>query len=119
MRYRKLDSAGDYTFGRSQADFLIDSPEAVAQAVLTRLELSTGEWFLDSSAGTPYMEQILGTGHQTTADQAIKDRILNTPGVTAISSYTSTVDPVKRSLSIVATIDTQYGAAQVTTNIGL
>ena len=119
MRYRRLDPSGDYTFGRSQADFLIDSPETVAQAVLTRLELSTGEWFLDTSAGTPYMDQILGTGHQTTFDQAIKDRIINTPGVLGITNYVSTVDPVKRSISIVATIDTVYGSTNVTSNQGL
>lgn len=117
MRYRKLDPAGDYTFGHSQTDFLVDSPEAVAQAILTRLNLSTGEWFLNTSDGTP-MDQILGTGHQTTFDQAIKDRILNTPGVIGITSYFSTIDSVVRSIRISATVDTLYGVATVTSNQG-
>ena len=54
MRYRKLDAAGDFVFGHGAADYHRDSPEAVAQAVLTRLKLHRGEWFLDRSEGTPY-----------------------------------------------------------------
>src|SRR5260364_424406 len=54
MRYRRLDAAGDYAFGRGLSDFEQDTPEAVAQAVKTRLALRFGEWFLDTSDGTPW-----------------------------------------------------------------
>src|SRR5260363_151880 len=53
MRYRRLDAAGDYAFGRGLSDFEQDTPEAVAQAVKTRLALRFGEWFLDTSDGRP------------------------------------------------------------------
>ncbi|MGE4978545.1 hypothetical protein AB8914_22915, partial [Yersinia enterocolitica] len=33
MRYRREDENGDYTFGQGDNTFLINSPEAVAQAV--------------------------------------------------------------------------------------
>ena len=92
MRYRKLDANGDYTFGRSQANFLVNSPEAVAQAIQTRLALWEGEYFLDTSKGTPYWTQILGTGTWALYDQAIKDRILGTTGVLQIASYQSDYD---------------------------
>ena len=113
MRYRKLDSEGDYVFGQGPQEFLADSPDSVAQAVLTRLRLESGEWFLDAQEGTPYQEQILGTNKQTTYDFAIKDRILGTEGVVAITSYASYVNPDTRIISVQATVQTQYGAVAI------
>lgn len=45
MKYRKEDENGDYTFGQGDNTFLENTPEAVAQAVKTRFELWTGEWY--------------------------------------------------------------------------
>ncbi len=53
MRYRREDENGDYSFGQGDATFLTDTPEAVAQAVKTRLALWRGQWFLDTEEGTP------------------------------------------------------------------
>lgn len=51
MRYRREDADGDYTFGSGDDTWLINSPEAVAQAVKTRFELWYGQWFLDTTEG--------------------------------------------------------------------
>lgn len=112
MRYRKLDSNGDYTLGTG-ADFYQDQPEAVAQAVLTRLLLHTGEWFLDVTDGTPWGADVLGKYTLSTYDTVIQQRILSTPGVQGIDSYTSSIDMNARTLTITATIDTIYGQATV------
>jgi hypothetical protein len=112
MRYRALDSDGDAQFGRSGI-FLTNSPQAVAQAVLTRLKLWVGEWMLDNREGTDYSSKILGYGTQTTRDIEVQERILNTQGVKSILSYQSTV--VNRVFSVSVTIDTDYGATTVTT----
>lgn len=112
MRYRALSPAGDFQYGRSGL-FLTDSPEAVAQAVKTRLLLAAGEWFLDSDEGTPYSTKILGYGTKNTRDLAIKARVLDTPGVTELVSYFSTVTP-DRLFLVTATINTKYGPASVT-----
>ncbi len=112
MRYRTLSATGDYVFGQGTIEFLVDSPEAVAQAVQTRLLLMTGEWFLDSTEGTPYNTEILGEHTQGLYDQAIKERILDTPGVVAIIEYVSVVDQ-NRNLIVAATISTQYGPTTV------
>ena len=53
MKYRKLTENGDYAFGRGGADMHADTPEAVGQAVLTRLRLFAGDWFVDLKDGRP------------------------------------------------------------------
>lgn len=123
MRYRKLDANGDYSFGAQQADFYIDSPEGVAQAVQTRLGLFTGEWFLDTTDGTPWRTGVLGKYTQDSYDAVIKDRILTTTvitgqlattaGVKSITAYSSTFDRDARKLRVEATIDTIYGEATI------
>lgn len=112
MRYRALDLNGDYTFGRGRSEFLENTPEAVAQAVQTRLRLITGEWFLDQEEGTPYPTKILGYNTATTFDQAIQERILGTAGVDRIVSYSSVVE--NRNLTVTATISTIYGPVNFT-----
>ncbi len=113
MIYRKLDANGDYTFGQGAGNFYNDQPEAVAQAVKTRLGLIQGEWFLDISAGTPYNSQILGAGMVSKYDHAIQQVILNTQGVTGIADYASQVDPKTRAASVSCIINTKYGQALI------
>lgn len=115
MRYRAQDANGDYQFGQGPVEFLVNSPAAVAQAVKTRLLLLTGEWFLDTSQGTPYATEVLGKGTAPTYDLVIRERILDTQGVVSIVAYSSTLDPVTRKLSIQATIDTIYSQDQIST----
>lgn len=112
MRYRILSPAGDYVFGSGMGEFLQDSPEAVAQAVATRLLLSQGEWFLDLTEGTPWATQVLGTGTQGLYDAAIQARILGTPHVRSIVSYSSQLDANRR-LTITCRIDTDFGIAVI------
>lgn len=110
MRYRKLDANGDYTLGTG-ADFYQDQPEAVAQAALTRLALFTGEWFIDTSDGTPWRTDVLGKYTKDAYDTVISQRILGTPGVNSIAKYSSVINGAKRTLTITAILDTIYGAA--------
>ena len=113
MRYRRLDSADDCSFGHQQNDFLTDRPETVAQAVLTRLRLWSGEWFIDSAAGTPYQGAILGKHTGRTAEPAIRARILETEGVNGLQDFSFTLDRETRKASVSATINTVYGTTQI------
>jgi hypothetical protein len=110
MRYRKLDDNDDMVFGYAPT-FLVDTPQAVAQAVKTRLRLFTAEWFLDNREGLD-LQQINGYGTQTTRDREVQQRILGTPGVTNITRYLSSVDR-NRKFSVYAEIDTIYGIAKI------
>lgn len=110
MRYRALDAAGDYTFGRGEANFLVDSRAAVAQSMATRLKLWRGEWFLDDEEGTPWLQQVLGVvGSLALYDLAIQQRILGTEGVTGLANYSSNLDSGTRHLSIRTAVNTEFG----------
>jgi hypothetical protein len=112
MKYRKLDADGDYVFGTGN-DFHKDSPETVAQAVRTRLLLYQGDWFLQPDAGVPWRSDVLGALPEGAYEDVIRDAILETEGVTAIVDFSVTLDPDTRRLRINATIDTEYGRAEV------
>ena len=109
MIYRQLDNNGDYQLGL----FLQNSPQTVGQAILTRLSLWRGEWFMDIHNGTPYLQYILG--RNTNYDMEIKARILETKGVMELIDYASSIN--NRSLIIQCTINTIYGVTQINTTL--
>lgn len=116
MRYRKLTSDGDFSFGASALNFWIDSPDGVAQAVETRLRLWLGEWYLNLEEGTPYMQGIIGKHSKESADTVIQDRVLNTQGVLNYENYESSIDPDTRIFSVSLTLNTIYGPTPLEVN---
>ncbi|HGM9926550.1 TPA: hypothetical protein ACKREO_002528 [Providencia stuartii] len=110
MKYRK-EIDGDYTFGLNQ--HLVDTPEAVAQAVKSRLSLWLGEWFLNDQEGTPHYQKGLGKHVAQGYALAIKSRILETEGVTKLTAFNLDLNTAARKIIITATIDTVYGEASI------
>lgn len=111
-RYRALSASGDYTFGQGSANFLVNSRAMVGQKVQTRLLLWRGEWFLDVTAGTPWLQNVVGLRSNPAYVQTISQVILGTSGVTAITSFNLVVGP-RRTLTGTVDIDTVYGQTQV------
>lgn len=111
MRVRAQDASGDMQFGRGGLSYLVNTPAAVAQLILSRLKLNQGEWFLDVTDGTAWLGGVLGAHTQGTRDRVIRARILGTVGVTAITSYSSAV--VGRNFTVDVGVSTLYGPAQV------
>ncbi|WP_313619521.1 hypothetical protein [Pantoea septica] len=114
MRYRREDEDGDYTFGQGDDTWLVNSPETVAQAVKTRFLLWYGQWFLDTTEGTPWIQSVLGKQKPETYNLAIRQRILETQGVKSIRSFDTTLNTSSRRVVFTATIDTIYGTTTVT-----
>lgn len=108
-----MTPGGDMTFGRGSGNFYVDSGQAVAQLIGTRLRLWAGEWFLDLTEGTPYSTKILGAHTGGIYNAAIQSRILDTPGVINIGSYSSSLDPKTRILSLLVRVNTQFSQSQV------
>lgn len=113
MRYRALSTDGDYTFGQSERNFLVNSAAMVAQKIRTRLLLWQGEWFLDETEGTPWLQQVVGKHKNPTYDLVIQERIIQTDGVKSIVSYSSSLSGATRGLSVQVTIMTDYSDVPV------
>ena len=113
MRYRKLSSDGDYVFGSGKNDFLVNSPEAVAQAILSRLKLWLGEWFADISDGTGWNQSIVGKQSKNLYELTLHQRVLETPGVKSIVDFQSALDPDTRRLTVSMTVNTIFGEASL------
>jgi len=110
MRYRPLSPTGDYTIGQP---WYVNNTNAVAQAIKTRLNLWLAEWFIDTSDGTPWLTQVFGPRASRNPDAAIRQRILQTPGVTGLVSYQSTYFGATRQIQVQAQVQTQYSTTPV------
>ncbi|TCB73193.1 hypothetical protein [Acinetobacter sp. ANC 4177] len=110
MRYRKLDEDDDYSFGSGSSNFHVDSPEAVAQAIMTRLRLWMGEWFADTSDGTGWSQSILGKQSGNLYELTLRQRVLQTTGVQSIENFESFLDSTARKLTVSMTVNTIYGS---------
>lgn len=113
MRYRSLSPTGDYVFGRGPGSMLVDSPQAVGQAVYTRLRLQLGEVFFAPNDGVPYETSIVGYGDKRDRDAIILATLLGTQGVSEVLEFDSQIDPTTRRYGFSATIQTIYGATTI------
>lgn len=97
------------TFGQGGANFLVDSPAAVAQCVVTRLRLWEGEWYLALDEGTPYFQDVLGQYNPGLAAAVVQDRIVNTPFVTGLNNFNFNYNSETRVLQTSGEIITAFG----------
>lgn len=88
MKYRRLSSTGDYTFGFGNNCFVSDT-EAVAQAIKTKLSLLQGDYWEDLTDGLPFFQSIAGSNDKAAIDALYQARVLETPNVSSISSFES------------------------------
>ena len=73
----------------------------ILQAVVMRLRMQRGEWFLDTQVGVPYREQVfVKTPDRAQIEATIQATILTTPGVLSITRFGSTFTRASRLLSI-------------------
>lgn len=95
---------------------LITDAEQIRQQLLIKLRLWTGEWFLDTEFGTPYLQQILGKQLTLSgALTAIRKSILEVEGVQQITEFTYSFSSSERTLSVNFTVNTPFGLVEVQT----
>ncbi len=67
---------------------VVNDAEAVGQHLRQRLMTFQGEWFLDTTAGVPWLSDILGKQYNpAVAESVVKAEILRTEGVTSIEAF--------------------------------
>ncbi|TXG97757.1 MAG: hypothetical protein E6R08_06455 [Nevskiaceae bacterium] len=109
MKVRRLDDNHDMTFGHGLANMAFDQ-EAVAQRVRTRLYLLFGEWFLNTDAGVPYLQQITTKPMDLfLTESIIRSTITNTEGIATIDSFSMNYNSTTRRLAVDTTVATIYG----------
>lgn len=75
--------------------------DPVLQAILQRLRMFRGEWFLNKTLGMPYYQQILiKRPNRAGVDIAIQSCVLGTPGVARLISYQSVFNSADRLISV-------------------
>lgn len=117
ITYRNLGPSYDPLWGQGQANFLSDL-DAVAQAILTRINLFEAEWWANLQDGTPFWQSILGANASLRQQQQISllltQRILGTPYVIAVSEVNLNFDARTRKMNYTASVETQFGTTVVT-----
>jgi len=114
MTVRKLDDDGDIV---TQGTQFLTGVNEIEQTIRTRLRLFLGEYFRDITDGTPWFEQILGKGASMDArEAALRNRIVNTPGVVRLTSFSTDFDLSTRKYTVTAGALTTYGLVTVTEN---
>ncbi len=107
MRVRRLDTKGDWTFGQSRANYATES-EAIAQNVITRLRSFQGDWFLNLDHGLPWFQNLEKPASQTRLKQSIKKSVIETAGVTVVTSTELLFDEDTRKVTVYITYDDIY-----------
>lgn len=99
-------------FGFGNTSFVTDA-EAVAQAIKTKLKLFLGDFWEDLNDGLPFFQRIAGTRDKGEMDLLIQTRVLETPNVTGISSFESSIDS-SRKYTASMSVTTAFGTVEVT-----
>ena len=89
---------------------MIDDAARIAQQILITLRFWLGEWFLNTTEGTPYLEYILvKQPNMAHIRQILTEQIQSVEGVKAVTNMELTFDQRERHLLVEYTADTDYG----------
>lgn len=113
MKYRALSSDKDYMLGKPPTIEFLKGREAVAQAVLTRLNLLQGEWWESLDDGLPLFQQIVSYRDKELAEILITERILETIDVMRVNNASYDYNPNARSFKYSCDITTRYGEVYI------
>lgn len=85
---------------------IITGVESLAENIDQRLKLFLGKWFMDTTAGVPYFEEILKKPVDPDLVASILNaEILKEPEVTGITNVTADLDANTRDFSYSATVN--------------
>lgn len=101
----KLDDSGDLVISDGDLVLTTTRSEMCKQSLYIILNTWQGEWFLDSSFGVPYMQQIIGVARKKSIiDKVLLEYIQSSDYVDSLISYTSTETKNQRYYSATFTV---------------
>jgi hypothetical protein len=90
------DPEGDILI-ENNSPAIVEGIEEIRQRITQRLRTFYGEWFLDTSAGVRYLQEVLKKNpNAVLRDAILKSEITGTPGVESLESYSFIVDGASR-----------------------
>lgn len=117
MRVRSVDINNDWLFGKGRNDYKRDKM-ALAQKLKTRIQSFLGDCFFAQNEGIDWFN-LLGSKRTADLQLAITTIILNTEGVTEITSLNASLNKTTRNISIVYSVNTIYGEVSGTSLLSL
>ena len=112
MKYRKLTSTGDYSFGSGSNNYA-NGNEAVAQAIKTKVLLFYGEWWENLGEGIPMFQSVLGQTNPETIKSSlsmlVEQRITEIEEVDSVKNIEIDYDRKNRTISMEVDVATTSG----------
>lgn len=105
MKFRSLNGQ-DWNYGRGRSDYLRQK-DALKENIRTRVLSWRRDCFFDTEAGVDWVNGLGNKGQRSNLEAQIRNVILQTPLVTGINSFFSTLD--NRNLSIQYEVATEFG----------
>lgn len=97
-----IDPTTNDLFVRAEGDLaIVTGAEAIGQHVRQRLKTYRGEWFLDTTVGVPWLQELFGNAYDPgLAESVVKAEILDTFGVSRIDAFAVGFNRTTRALII-------------------
>ena len=112
MKYRRITSSGDYSFGSGSKNY-VEGNEAVAQAIRTKLLLFYGEWWENLGEGIPMFQSVLGQTNPETIKSSlsmlVEQRIVEIQEVDSVKNIEIDYDRKNRTISMEVDVTTTSG----------
>jgi hypothetical protein len=106
MKFRAIDSTGDWTLGAGKANYATDE-RAIELNVLTRLRAWKNDCFFDLDAGIDWLAR-LDKNQKENLINEIKILLIQTYGVMKVYDVVLVEDRRTRAISLTYTIDTIF-----------
>lgn len=110
MIFRNLDENGDFTFGRGKSNY-VSGVQAIGLNIKTRLLSWVGDCFFDLNAGVDWTNRLSLKNQKRILDAEIRRVILQSYGVTGITSYNSELNG--RDFSATYKVNTIYSTSYI------
>jgi len=87
-----------------------DIRQSIAQDIKTNLLFFLGEWFFDTTAGVPWLDDVfVKDPNPVLVDDTVKNVILNVPGVLGLETFSMSYIPSSRTFTIDFDVRTTAG----------